>query len=153
MSARVVQKRPEILASSHPKFDQPINRLRWAIVGVYIRSPAQGSSVSRPFLAMGQISARFWFLPDTRLLSTTHEGAMMQPAQARRRRTTRRWSTPCLGRHHFSQPASRRGSVKGVPSTKYFLVHFIMIYTLPMHIWLARPKSALRLGVENRIFV
>ena len=63
MSARVVQKRPEILASSPPKFDQPINRLRWAIVGGYIRSPAHGPSVSRPFLATGQISAKFWFPP------------------------------------------------------------------------------------------
>jgi hypothetical protein len=59
-------------------------------------------------------------------LSAALRGATMRPASARSSRTTWRWSTPGLGRHHFSQPASRRGAVKTVQSTKYVSVQFII---------------------------
>ena len=68
--------------------------------------PAAGASIARlrSWLAGaggagGGRAARFCRMP-ARLLSTTHNAAMMQPVQARRRRTTRRWSTLGLARHH-----------------------------------------------------
>jgi hypothetical protein len=49
-------------------------------------------------------------------LSATPRGATMWPASARSSRTTRRWSTPGLGRHHFSEPASPRARGEGPAS-------------------------------------
>ena len=59
-------------------------------------------------------------------LSAALRGATMRPASARSSRTTWRWSTPGLGRHHISEPASRRGAVKTVQSRKYVSVQFII---------------------------
>jgi hypothetical protein len=59
-------------------------------------------------------------------LSATPRGATMRPARARSNRTTRRWSTPGLGRHRFSEPASprARGRGEGRQSTKDVSVQF-----------------------------
>ena len=60
-------------------------------------------------------------------LSATPRGATMRPARARSNRTTRRWSTPGLGRHHFSEPASPRARGEGRQSTKDVSVQFRII--------------------------
>jgi hypothetical protein len=60
-------------------------------------------------------------------LSAALRGATMRPASARSSRTTRRWSTPGLGRYHFSQPASPRARGKGRQSTKDVSVQFRII--------------------------